>query len=306
VNTLLIALAIGGLIFLGILSAFFGLFREKVRIAERLNSGEDTDPAKPFFDFRAFLNRTAEIIRPLGEFVPRSAEEMSKQERKLVQAGIRRKDSTIIFYSSQVGIAVLLLIAFAVLGYLYQNPLLYLVLAVIGGAAIPDMWLQRQRTARQEEIEHALPDAMDLSVISMEAGLGLDQTFLRVGQEFETVHPALSEEFRIHNLEMNLGRSRAQAFRNLSERTGVEDLKSLVAVLIQTDRFGTSISQALRTFSDTLRTKRRQRAEEKAAKLPVKMIIPMVLFIFPAVLIVLLGPAFISIANDLIPTLGGQ
>jgi tight adherence protein C len=302
--TILLVLAAGVLFFIALLSGFYALFTRRVRVEERL--GRETKPAESAIDARALLNRIGDIIRPLGEVVPRSAEEMSKQERKLVQAGIRRKDSTILFYAIQVGVAIFLLIAFAVSGYLYQNPLLYVVLAVLAGAALPDMWLQRKRAARQEQIQHALPDAMDLAVISMEAGLGLDQTLLRVGQEFEKVHPELSEEFRLHNLEMNLGRTRVQAFRNLAERTGVEDLRALVAVLIQTDRFGTSIAQALRTFSDTLRTKRRQRAEERAAQLPVKMIIPMVLFIFPAVLVVIVGPGFLAIFNNLLPTLSGN
>lgn len=298
----IVAIVAGLLLFSAFLFVLFALFRQRMRMEERL--GRKAEEPETKLDARSALKWVMETIRPLGEVIPRSAEEMSKQERKLVQAGIRRKDSTIIFYAVQVGIAITILIVFAILGYLYQNPLLYLVLAVLAGAALPDIWLQRKRAARQEQIQHALPDAMDLAVIAMEAGLGLDQTLLRVGQEFEKVHPALSEEFRLHNLEMNLGRSRVQAFRNLAERTGVDDLRALVAVLIQTDRFGTSISQALRTFSDTLRTKRRQRAEEKAAQLPVKMIVPMVLFIFPAVLVVIIGPGMLAIMQDLLPTLG--
>jgi tight adherence protein C len=129
---------------------------------------------------------------------------------------------------------------------------------------------------------------------------------MRVGDEVNVAHPALADELRLRNLEVNMGRSRSDALRNLADRTGVEDLKALVAILIQTDRFGTSVGQALRTFSDSLRTKRRQRAEEQAAKLAVKMVIPMVLFIFPGVFIVILGPAFIAIVRDLLPGLAGQ
>jgi tight adherence protein C len=296
----LVVLIIGGLAFIGLMSALIGAFSGNIRVADRLGR---TETAEGGFSFGSWVKRAGETVRPLGEIVPRSAEEMSKQERKLACAGFRGRDSVFIFYGTQVGVALALLIAFLVTGSLAANPILYVLLAVLGGAALPDVWLSRQTKGRQLAIEHALPDAMDLAVISMEAGLGLDQTIQRVGQEFETVHPVLSEEFRLHILEMNLGRTRVEAFRNLAARTGVDDLSALVAILIQTDRFGTSIADALRIFSDTLRTKRRQRAEEKAAMLPVKMIIPMILFIFPGVGVVILGPAFISIINNLIPAL---
>ena len=155
-------------------------------------------------------------------------------------------------------------------------------------------------------IQYGLPDAMDLAVISVEAGLGLDQALLRVGQEIRIAHPDLADELYLRNVEINMGRSRREAFRNLADRAGVEDLQALVAILIQTDRFGTNVGQALRTFSDSLRTKRKQRAEEQAAKLAIKMIVPMVLFIFPGVFIVMLGPALLSIVNNLIPAMAGQ
>ena len=298
-----LALIIGTLTFVGLMSALVGIFGMRIRIAERLGRASAAEDGVAVNDL---LRRAAVAIKPLGGFVPRSAEEMSRQERKLVRAGIRSKDSVVIFYAAQVGVFLGLLIVFLVAGLLYENPVLYVLLSVFGGAALPDIWLVRRTAQRQLAIQNGLPDAMDLAVISVEAGLGLDQALLRVGQEFEKVHPVLSEEFRLHNLEMNLGRTRMQSLRNLADRTGVSDLKALVAILIQTDRFGTSIADALRTFSDTLRTKRRQRAEERAAKLPVKMIIPMVLFIFPGVGVVILGPAFISILTNLLPALAGE
>jgi tight adherence protein C len=198
------------------------------------------------------------------------------------------------------------LATFAAFGFLYRYSFFAIVLTVFAGAAIPDLWLKRAIAKRHEGIQFGLPDAMDLSVIAVEAGLGLDQALMRVGSEISSAHPELADELRLRNLEVNMGRSRADALRNLAERTGVEDLKALVAILIQTDRFGTSVGQALRTFSDSLRTKRRQRAEEAAAKLAIKMVVPMVVFIFPGVFIVILGPAFISIIRDLLPTLNGQ
>ncbi len=152
----------------------------------------------------------------------------------------------------------------------------------------------------------ALPDMLDLAVVCVEAGLGMDQSLLRIGQELNAMYPDLSEELNLYSLEVNAGRKRADALRNLGTRTDVDDLKSFVAVLIQTDRFGTSVAQSLRVFSETLRTKRRQRAEEHAAKMSIKMLPPLVFFIFPAILIVILGPAVIAIIRILLPGLSGR
>ena len=303
-EALKIAFAIGILIFLGSFLALYGLFKRPVNLRQRLNSvpvgmADDTG-------LRGMLKRLETYLIPIGEMLPRSPAEMSRQERNMVQAGIRRKDAVILLNAAHVIIAILLLLAFAAKGYLYRQPMLFVVLAIFGGAALPDIWLKRRIQQRMENIQHALPDAMDLAVVSVEAGLGIDQALMRVGQEIRLAHPDLADELQLRNLEVNMGRSRSDAFRNLADRTGVEDLKALVAILIQTDRFGTSVGQALRTFSDSLRTKRRQRAEEQAAKLAIKMVLPMVLFIFPGVFIVILGPAFISIVRDLLPKLAGQ
>jgi tight adherence protein C len=230
---------------------------------------------------------------------------MSRQERRLVMAGYRRKDAVLVLNGCHIAVLLLALVAFAATGYLYRQPVISLVLSVFIGAAIPDLWLRKAIQRRQENLQFGLPDAMDLAVIAVEAGLGMDQALMRVGDEINLAHPDLADELRLRNMEINMGRSRSDALRNLAERTGVEDLKALVAILIQTDKFGTSIGQALRTFSDSLRVKRRQRAEEQAAKLAIKMVVPMVLFIFPGVFIVILGPAFIAIVRDLLPTLSG-
>jgi tight adherence protein C len=147
---------------------------------------------------------------------------------------------------------------------------------------------------------------MDLSVVCVEAGLGLDQALMRIGQEFKLSHPDLSEELKLYGLEVGAGKRRADSLRNLANRTEVDDLKSLAAVLIQTDRFGTSVAQSLRVYAESMRVKRRQRAEERAAKMSIKMIPPLVFFIFPAIFIVVLGPGIISIGKHLIPTLAGK
>jgi len=238
--------------------------------------------------------------------IPRSPEEMSRQERRLVRAGFRRKESPAVFYGVKVALALLLLLVFGTLGYLGENPILYILLAVLLGAMLPDIWLKRRTSKRKESIQLAIPDALDLTVVCVEAGLGLDQSLMRIGQEIRPIHRDLSDELRLLNLEVNAGKSRAQSLRNLANRTEVDDLKALVAVLIQTDKFGTSVAQSLRVFSDSLRVKRRQRAEERAAKTTIKMIPPLVFFILPAIFVVVLGPAMITLIQQLLPSLGTE
>jgi tight adherence protein C len=160
------------------------------------------------------------------------------------------------------------------------------------------MWLLWKIKKRQHRLRLALPDGLDLLVICVEVGLGLDQSLLRVAQELQMVHPELSDELQLVNLEMRVGKTRLDALRELARRSGLDELKSLVAMLIQTERFGTSIAQSLRVFSDELRTKRRQRAEEMSAKTTVKMVPPLVFFVFPALLVVILGPALITLMHQ--------
>ena len=186
--------------------------------------------------------------------------------------------------------------------YIY-NPALILVGAGIVGFLLPELWLTWRVKKRQHRLRLALPDVLDLLVICVEAGLGLDQAILRVSQELKVAHPELSEELQLVNLEMRAGKTRLEALRELSSRTGVDDIKALVAMLIQTDRFGTSVARSLRVHSDSLRIKRRQRAEEMAAKATVKMVPPLVFFIFPALFVVILGPAVIAVARQLLPVL---
>ncbi len=172
------------------------------------------------------------------------------------------------------------------------------------GIVIPELWLFWRISVRQHRLRRALPDALDLLVICVEAGLGLDQAMMRVSQELKVVHRELSDELQLVNLEMRVGKSRIEALRELARRTGLDDIKALVAMLAQTERFGTSISQSLRVHSDDLRTRRRQRAEEMSAKTTVKMVPPLVLFIFPALMVVIIGPAILIIMRQFIHGLG--
>jgi tight adherence protein C len=171
------------------------------------------------------------------------------------------------------------------------------------GYVLPSFILKRLIKRRQERIRLSLADALDLAVVCTEAGLGLDQAIQRVAEELRHAHPELSDEFRLINLEMRAGKPRAEALRNLATRTGVDDVRALVGVLIQTDRFGTSLAQALRVHSDAMRTERRQRAEERAAKTTIKMVPVLVIFIFPSMFIVIIGPALIQLIRNLLPVI---
>lgn len=240
------------------------------------------------------------LLRRLGRVAPQSTGEMSKLRRRLVAAGFRGHDALVVFFGLRVSISVVvfLLLATPVL----VRPNLAMALAACGVAyVLPGMVLARLVKRRQHRIRLGLPDALDLLVISVEAGLGLDQAIQRVGDELAFAHEDLCDELRLINLELRAGKARSEALHNLAERTGVGDVQSLVAMLVQTDKFGTSVAQSLRVHSETLRTKRRQRAEEAAAKTGVKMVFPLVFCIFPAIWVVTIGPAAIRFVKVLGP-----
>lgn len=233
------------------------------------------------------------LFHRLGTMAPRSVAETSKIQQRLIQAGYRRSEALIIFYGVRVG-ASLVLFAFCSFGVIVKPNLAFALAAAGVGYVVPGMMLARLAKARQHRIRLSLPDALDLLVVSVEAGLGLDQAIQRVGNELAFAHPELCGELRLINLELRAGKARSEALHNLAERTGVDDISSLVGMLVQTDKFGTSVAQSLRVHSDTVRTKRRQRAEEAAAKTGVKMVFPLVFCIFPAIWVVTIGPAAIK------------
>jgi tight adherence protein C len=239
-------------------------------------------------------------LKRLGEKAPRSAKELGSLRLRLVQAGYRRDEALTIFFGVRIAFALLLFAGFSS-GFL-ARPNMTLALGGLGlGYILPGMLLARMAKRRAHRIRLSLADMLDLLVVSVEAGLGLDQAMQRVGQELAFAYPELADELRLINLELRAGKPRAEALRNLAERTGVDDLSSLVTMLIQTDKFGTSVAQALRVYSDTLRTKRRQRAEEAAAKTGVKMVFPLVTCIFPAIWVITIGPAAIKFVTVLFP-----
>ena len=240
------------------------------------------------------------MLKRVGERAPKSPREMGNLRLRLVQAGYRREEALTIFFGIRIMFALTLFLLFST--SIITRPNVTIALAGVGvGYVLPGMALARLAKRRAHRIRLSLADALDLLVVSVEAGLGLDQALMRVGSELAFAYPDLSGELRLVNLELRAGKSRSEALRNLSDRTGVDDLSSLVTMLIQTDKFGTSVAQSLRVYSETLRTKRRQRAEEAAAKTGVKMVFPLVFCIFPAIWVVTIGPAAIKFMTVLFP-----
>ena len=257
---------------------------------------ERTDtPRKP-----TLKERLDQMLDPLSRSLPLSPRNVSRTRTWLIHAGFRERRNLVIYVASRLfAAAACFAIAVAITGF---QSIMVLAGAAAFGFFLPRIILKRLIRKRQRQITVALPDALDLTVVCVEAGLPLDQALNRVGDDLKHAHPALSEEFYLANLEMRAGMPRAEALRNLAARTGVDDIRSLVAALIQTDRFGTSIVQALRVYSDSLRTERRQRAEEQASKTAVKMVIPLVVFVLPSLIFVTLGPALIELFRNLAPT----
>lgn len=240
------------------------------------------------------------VLQPLSRALPKSPGEVSRTRARLMQAGYREPRHLTYYFGLRVFLA-LAGLGLALLLNLKARVPFAMIVAPLLGYLLPPFVLGFRIRARQHALRLSLPDALDLTVICVEAGLGLDQAVHRVGTDLRHAHPELSDELGLVNLEMRAGKARADALRNLATRTGVDDVKALVAVLIQTERFGTSVGQALRVHSDALRTERRQRAEEAAAKTTIKMLPVLVFFIFPAMLIVTLGPAAIRIYRAFSP-----
>jgi tight adherence protein C len=246
-----------------------------------------------------------ELVKKLGNFIPQSPKDVTVMQRRLIRAGIRNENALKLLYGSKVLLGLALpVVAAAALTNATTDPgnKIFAVLAAGGvGFFGPNEYVRRMAGRRQHEIARGLPNALDLLVVCVESGLGLDQAILQVSKELDKAHPEISEEFGFVNLELKAGKRRVEALRNLAERTGVEDLKKLVAVLIQADRFGTGVAQSLRAHADFMRIQARQVAEEKAAKLGVKLIFPIFFCILPSLFAITVGPVAMRIIRELIP-----
>jgi len=255
--------------------------------------------------FQQFISSLGHQIKPKDE------EEISGLRMKLMQAGYRRRNAPLFFFGYRAFFAALLPTIFILFKVFMievtQSVSIIPIAAILAllGFYLPTIWLKMKTDIRQEKIVVGFPDALDLMVVCVEAGLGLDAAINRVGEEMKVSNTLISEEFRLLGLELRAGKTRRDALKNLGLRTGLDEVKSLMTLLIQTDKFGTSIAQALRVHSDSMRTTRMQKAEEKAAKLPVKLVFPLILCIFPALFVVIVGPAVIKIYRVLLPAMGG-
>jgi tight adherence protein C len=235
-----------------------------------------------------------DLAKRLASFVPRSPKEMSRIQKRFAKAGFHGLMPVVIYSFAELTLPVVVTGAILILAPIKVVTFIFAIIAGIIAYMIPGFWLQYQITERKRVIENGLPDALDLLIVCLEAGSALDQAIMKATEELALAYPALAEELRMVTSEIRAGKSRIEAFKNFAERTKVDDVRSLVAMLIQTDRFGTSIAQALRTHAEVSRTKRRQRAEERAAKIGVKLVFPLVFCLFPAFYVVTIGPAVIQ------------
>ncbi|HEV8187635.1 MAG TPA: type II secretion system F family protein [Pyrinomonadaceae bacterium] len=296
---------------LGMLGVYWLLYKPQSAATERLRRLGGTDVSAPNAPAAAVVPDEASgateiaqrLAQPLNKLLPPSATEAKKLQKQLMHAGYRSAESPIIFRAIHIACMAGFPLFVAGICALTARPLnraiIFIIIAFVAGFFLPRYFLGRMIKKRQRLVRWGLADALDLMVVSVEAGLGLNAAMMKVSSELREVHPPVATEFELANLEIRVGRERDEALRNLAERTGVDDLHSLVAMLIQTDKFGTSIAKGLRVFSDSLRTKRRQRAEQEAQKAAVKLLLPLACFLFPTLFIAILGPAALNLMDTL-------
>lgn len=268
------------------------------RVTGATLTADDEQQAHPSLVFQ-------DMIKRLGSILPASPKDVGAVQRRLIRAGIRNPNALKVLYGSKVllGVALPVLAGLAVAGSASEptNKFLGVVAAAAIGFFGPNEYIRMKAKRRQKEIRRGLPNALDLLVVCVESGLGLDQAIVQVAKELEHAHGDISEELTLVNLELKAGKRRVDALRNLAERTAVDDLRKLVAVLIQADRFGTGVAASLRAHSDYMRVQARQVAEEKAAKLGVKLVFPIFFCILPSLFVVTVGPVMVRIYRDLLP-----
>jgi tight adherence protein C len=287
-----------------VMAVYWLVFRPVSATAQRLHELDDSrGAAVQSIEPNSMESLAARMAEPINRLVPPSAADAKKLQKKLMQAGFRSASAPSIYRATQLTLMIILpglvLFSWSLTAQPLSDAALPLLGAFAAGFLKPRFILNRLVAKRKLRITWGLADALDLMVITMEAGLGLNAAMLKVCDELKTVHPDICKEFELANLEIRVGRERSEALRNLAERSGVEDLNSLVGMLIQADRFGTSIARAVRVYSDSLRTKRRQRAEQAAQKAAFKLLLPLGALLFPTMFIIILGPALLNISDML-------
>ena len=240
-------------------------------------------------------SRIEKLLKPFHQLLPRNSQEVSTIQRRLARAGYRETSWVNVFYSARLVVPGLLCVLATVTGLYEYSPLFVYGLAAGLGFLVPDYWVSSRISERQMKLRLGLPDALDLIVICVEAGLTMDRATMRASEEMRGSQPAIADELNLVYLEQRAGRPRAEAWKHLAERTEVDTIRSMTSILIQADKFGTSIGKTLRVYSETLRIRRRQEVEELAAKTTVKLVFPLVLLIFPSLFLVILGPSMILI-----------
>jgi len=247
---------------------------------------------------RAGFSSFGGMVEHLERVLPKSQAEVSVVQQRLIRAGYRKDSAVNLFYGAKVLVPLALCLLALVTGLARDNAFFVYAMALGLGFLLPDFWLGRRITIRQTRIRLGLPDVLDLMVICIEAGLSVDQATARTAEELRQAQPAISDELGIVVLEQRAGRARSDAWKQFAERTGVDSVRNLVSGLVQSEQLGTSIAKTLRVHSDALRTQRRQRVEEQAAKTTIKLVFPLVLFIFPSLFLVTLGPALIIMSES--------
>jgi len=295
---ILIVVLTFGCLALAVMSFYWLFARPAGVVTARL---ESMDPALAFVENSPMTMMAERVAEPLNRIVPISAVEAQKLQKQLLQAGYRTHDAAMAFRAIQVTLIVafpsLMATAGFILGRSINQILIFGLFSAAIGFYLPRLVLRSKIANRQQRITWALADALDLLVIAVEAGLGLNAALNRIGEELKVTHPDMHNELELVNLEIRVGRSREEALRNLAERTGVDDIRSFVALLIQADRYGSSIGKAIRVFADSLRTKRRQRAEQASQKATLKLMIPLTGLLFPVIILIILTPAILNLID---------
>lgn len=296
------------LIVFGIVLVVLRLFAgNAVQVRLDALDGKKVDTDKGRRTSQRWMARVVSLTRPLAKLsVPEEGWEESPVRIRFINAGWRKSTAPALFYAAKTGLTLLLpILMYLLLRRGDHNLFLWVVAAAAAGYYLPDLWLKHCLKERQREVFETFPDALDLMTVCVEAGLAMDAALARVAQEIGLKSMILAEELQLVTLELRAGSAKDKALRNLALRTGVEDVDALVTLLIQAERFGTSIAASLRVQSDQLRTKRRQRAEETAAKIALKLLFPLIFFIFPSLMVVLMGPAILQIYRVLLPAMRG-